>query len=268
MHQTAYQAVNQDPAPRSELNQSSNSAAIAKLRRCAAVRLSPRQQASEPKSRNRPFFRGRNDRRSRNPWIIAARRLELASDARAKPCYARSRGRQNGKRNAAAAPRTRCSARPIRAAIAVRCPAFRPTRRAVLRTTGRRKAFRRPGVKRGHGHLPPGERHPPAARSRHRAEIDPRLLAALHGADHAARGRRSNSAISGRCSRGAAPPPGRLGADLPRLSGMRPVARKGLNAKAVVAGLALPAGLDPVLGRSTITSSTSTRRSTRATMPA
>ena len=195
----------------------------------------------------------------------------MASDARARPCYARSRGRQDGKRRPAAAPETRCSARPMRSAIAVRCPAFRPTRRALLRTTGRRQSFSDGrGAKRGHGQLPPGGRHAPAARSRHRAEVDPRLLAALHGADHAARGRRRLSRFLGDAR--AARRRRRWSARRSPSSSIWRCGRsraKGLNAKAAVAALLCLPALDPVLGVQLSGSSTSTRRSTpRATMPA
>ena len=71
----------------------------------------------------------------------APRRLELASDAPHRHAMRGVVGDKAGKRDAAATPKTRCSARPIRAAIAARCPAFRPTRRAFLRTTADRKAF-------------------------------------------------------------------------------------------------------------------------------
>ena len=75
---------------------------------------------------------------------------------------------------------------------------FDQRRAAFLRTTRPGKAFPdRLALTGGMDRMLAGRRHAPAAGSRHRAEVDPRLLAALHRADHAARGHRPISRFLG-----------------------------------------------------------------------
>ena len=101
-------------------------------------------------------------------------------------------------------------------------------------------------VNRGDGQVPLRRRDAAAAGSRHRAQIDRRLLAALHGADHGARGGRAIPQFLG----DARPPrdrgPGRLRAHLPHLSRDAAGLDEEPEREGAGRGHPLPAGLDAV----------------------
>ncbi len=113
---------------------------------------------------------------------------------------------------------------------------------------GAARHFRRGWANRAHGQDPPGKRGAPAAGSRHRAQVDPRLLAALHGADHASRRALRIPRFLADVRAPRRRRFGRLGADLPRLSRHAAGRDEEPDRQGDRRRLALHSGLDPVLG--------------------